>query len=398
MAEESVAEAVVEAEAGTGLVFHEGSRLTDLKLARNLSIDYPKLEPLHHIKIEFMFHYFKIKSTWTKAHWLTLALGCIAVVTSGWDLGIGELAGGGNFYKIGANPSDADSGIRAIDSASGTLVLLTLALWFALLMRLWALFPLMRSQAISLYVALLAAQISQFWAHGFDPAFPLGLESFAVAVAGVGLIMLAFVGFILQRAVIETRDVHVEERHFHPDPRQMEIASRDHSLFAWGAALMLFCMFAFIHAWAGAHYVAVRQPGETSGWWLLLVVHQLSGFALVWLMIHVLWYPQMMLGSGEIRIESDRARQVSSASRSGDSAAVVGSRTGRCPDCAAVTSVTMRAGGEIEAACAVDGCNGMGSPGENCAACGTRISSRTICPQCDVSAPVGDHFKDDEAW
>mgnify|MGYP003329547117 CR=1 FL=1 len=36
-----------------GLVFHEGMRLTDMKIRQNLSVEYPRLEPLHHLKIEF---------------------------------------------------------------------------------------------------------------------------------------------------------------------------------------------------------------------------------------------------------------------------------------------------------------------------------------------------------
>ena len=48
-------EVPAEAEADEGLVFHEGTRLTDLKIQQNLSIEYPRLEPLHHIKIELMF-------------------------------------------------------------------------------------------------------------------------------------------------------------------------------------------------------------------------------------------------------------------------------------------------------------------------------------------------------
>ena len=392
-------DAVEDAEVGAGLVFHEGMRLTGLKLEQNLSIDYPKLEPLHHIKIEFMFHYHKIRTTWTRAHVITLVIGWLAVLLSGWDLGIGELATGGDFHAIGANPTDADSGLRNIAGASFALVLITLGLWFALLMRLWSLFPLMRSQAISLYVALLAAEVSQFWAHGFDPAFPIGLDSFSVAVAGVGIVLIAFVGFILQRAVLETRDVHVEERHWHPDPRQMEIAARDHSLFAWGAALLLYCTLTFIHGWSGAHYVAVRQPDAFTGWWLLLVLHFLSGVALVWLMIHVLWYPQLMLGSGEIRIESDRARQVSST-RVGATAGTgpTVSRSGRCPDCGLETPVKMRSSGDVEASCAVEGCRGAGAPGEKCAICGQKISSRVLCGGCGTSAPVGDHFAAEEAW
>ena len=391
-------EVVPNSEADDGLVFHEGSRLTDLKIKQNLSIDYPQLEPLHHLKIELMFHIFKIRNTWTLSHWTTLAIGFVAVILSGWDWGVNEISNGGDFYSIGINPSDAESGIRSVSSAAIALTLASLGLWAILLVRLWAIFPLMRSQAISLYVALLAAEISQFWAHGYDARYPFGGDSFALAVSAVGLILIVFVGFILQRAVTETRDVHVEERHWHPDPRQVDIAKRDHSLIAWSVALVTYCVVVVIHAWSGAHYVSVRQPGDISGWWILKMVHLITGILIVWLIVHILWYPQIMLGGAQIRIESDRARQVGALKATGSVPTKQPSLSGKCPDCGAVTGVQMLANGEIEAACAIDGCNGKGTPGEKCTVCGTRISSRIICTGCNTSAPVGSHFADDEAW
>jgi len=396
--------AVEETEAGDGLVFHEGSRLTDLKIKQNLSIDYPRLEPFHHLKIELMFHIYKIRNTWTVAHWTTLAIGFLAVIFSGWDFGINELSNGGDFYNVGFKGEDggwfgSDSGIRNVHNAAIVLSMITIGLWVILLVRLWSIFPLMRSQAISLYVALIAAEFSQYWAHGYDANFPFGGDSFAFAVTIVGFILIAFVCFILQRAVTETRDVHVEEKHWHPDPRQREIAKRDHSLIAWSAALVIYCVLVVIHAWSGAHYVSIRQPGKVEWWWLLKSVYLITGLILVWLMVHVLWYPQIMLGSGEIRIESTRARQISQV-REGtiDTSNQQPARTGKCPDCGEKTAVNMLADGEIEAACAIDGCNGVAAPGEKCSVCGTRISSRVICTSCNSSAPVGSHFADEEAW
>ena len=384
---------------GDGLIFHEGSRLTDLKIKQNLSVDYPRLEPLHHLKIELMFHFFKIRSTWTMSHWATMGIGFMAVILSGWDFGINELSSGGDFYHVGLNGDDGwggvDSGIGNVSGAAIVLTLITLGLWAILLVRLWSLFPLMRSQAISLYIALIAAEISQYQAHG---TYHNGLGS-ALALAGVGLLLITFVCFILQRAVTETRDVHVEERHWHPDPRQVDLAKRDHSLIAWSFALFAYCFVAVIHAWSGAYYVSERQPGEQTGWILLKLLYMISGFLLVWLMMHVLWYPQIMLGSAEIRIESDRSRQVGSLRTNTDEKkSPQPSRSGKCPDCGEITAVIMRANGEIEAACAIEGCSGNAAPGEKCSGCGTRISSRVICNACNTSAPVGTHFADDEAW
>ncbi|MCH2638186.1 MAG: hypothetical protein MKZ56_07485, partial [Candidatus Thalassarchaeum sp.] len=98
-------------------------------------------------------------------------------------------------------------------------------------------------------------------------------------------------------------------------------------------------------------------------------------------------------------IESDRARLVGVLRRTGGELPTQQpSRSGKCPDCGEATNVQMRANGDVEATCSVDGCNGNGSPGEKCQVCGTRISSRIICNACNTSAPVGNHFTDDEAW
>ena len=130
------------------------------------------------------------------------------------------------------------------------------------------------------------------------------------------------------------------------------------------------------------------------------MLHLVSGLVIVWLMVHVLWYPQIMLGSADMRIESDRARQVGHSLSSADitDANKQPARSGKCPDCGEITPVKMRSNGEISAACAIEGCNGSATPGDKCTVCGTRISSRIICKACNTSAPLGNHFADEEAW
>ena len=384
-------------ESDDSVAFHLGTRLTEIKLAQNLSIEYPQLEPLHHIKVELLFHKMKIGQMWGTPHWVTLGIGCFAVLLGGWDLGVGELSGGGGYSTFGINPLDPDSGLSNLPLASIILTLFTVVLWVVFLARLFTLFPLMRSQAVSLCVALFAAEISQFWAHAADPKFPLGFDGFSIAVCGVGLILVGFVVYILRRAVIDTRDVHVEEKHAHPDPHQMELAKRDHSLFAWGAALAAFGVLALAYAWSGAHYVAVRDPGATGGWWLFKIMHYLFGFIVVWAMMHTLWYPQMMLGEGGVRIESDRAREISQDSGEVE-AVLIPAKTGTCPSCSSDTNVRLMPTGEIIAACSVEGCGGSAALGERCPTCNQRISTRVICLSCHTSAPAQDHFSGEDAW
>ena len=173
---------------------------------------------------------------------------------------------------------------------------------------------------------------------------------------------------------------------------------RDHSLIAWSAALISYCVLVVIHAWSGAHYVAVRQPTETDWWWILKTIYVVSGLLIVWLMLHVLWYPQLMLGSGGMRIESSISRQIGGMQSPGTEVEQKSAIAGKCPDCGEVTAVNKLPSGEIEASCAIAGCNGVGTPGEKCSVCATRISSRMICTACNTSAPIDSHFSDDEAW
>ena len=115
-------------------------------------------------------------------------------------------------------------------------------------------------------------------------------------------------------------------------------------------------------------------------------------------MLHVLWYPQLMLGSGGMRIESSISRQIGGMQSPGTEVEQKSAIAGKCPDCGEVTAVNKLPSGEIEASCAIAGCNGVGTPGEKCSVCATRISSRMICTACNTSAPIDSHFSDDEAW
>jgi ribosomal protein L32 len=100
-----------------------------------------------------------------------------------------------------------------------------------------------------------------------------------------------------------------------------------------------------------------------------------------------------------MRIESSISRQIGGMQSSGEEDEDKKSAiAGKCPDCGEVTAVNKLASGEIEASCAIVGCNGVGAPGDKCSVCGTRISSRVICTVCNTSAPVDSHFSDDEAW
>ena len=74
------------------------------------------------------------------------------------------------------------------------------------------------------------------------------------------MIMIFLSVFVVHRAVTETRDIHVEEKHAHPDPRLVEKAWGDHRLDVWSWSLALWALMVNIMSWSGAHAISQRPP------------------------------------------------------------------------------------------------------------------------------------------
>ena len=148
--------------------------------------------------------------------------------------GINQLSSGGDFYSVGGEFWNADSGIRNISNAAAALTLAQILGYVGDIsgQTMGKFFPLDAVTINQLYLAIFAAEVSQFWAHGMDDTPPFGGKRGCDGTVIVGLIVITFIGFILKRAVTDTRDLHVEERHWHPDPRQVDLAMREtiHSL------------------------------------------------------------------------------------------------------------------------------------------------------------------------
>ena len=125
--------------------------------------------------------------------------------------------------------------------------------------------------------------------------------------------MIFLAVFVVHRAVTETRDIHVEEKHAHPDPRLVEKAWKDHRLDAWSASLVIWVMMINIMSWSGSHAISQRPPFEDEmlGISLLYVA---SGIVSFFLLMHIVWYPHFMLGGGDHTIQSSRAREVAGVS------------------------------------------------------------------------------------
>jgi hypothetical protein len=366
---------------------HTGLRLSELRLAQHLSVGQTWLLPLHDLKVELLFHYRKVSEIWGRGDIVTLLVGSLAFLFGAWDLNSGELSGGGDIWQVGL------SGLNAVVWQSFAMLMVSYGLWVIFIFRLMSEFPLMRGQTFYLLIAWVAVQFGMINSHAGAPGFPIGANMQNSVWFGASFAILGFLSFNTWQAVVQTRDLHVESKHSHPDPRQMIQAMRDHSLIAWSVVLIGWSVLVLVNSWSGAHSVSLRDP---SALWPLRILYVLTGVASVFTLLHVLWFPQMMLGGAGEAIESDRAREVSRGLR-GEETAVARQR-GACPACGEVTAVSRLATGEIEVTCADGSCDGIGRPAARCPACAKVLPSRVACESCGTSAPVIDHLADEDAW
>ncbi|MFL2493424.1 MAG: hypothetical protein ACJ0HH_01540 [Candidatus Thalassarchaeum sp.] len=366
---------------------HRPLRLTDVQLSYRMSERDGRLELVDVFREDLIFHLAMIRSRWGAGELTSVGLAFIALVLGCWDLGVGELASGGDYNRVGL------SGFRNLSDISLMMALLSLIAWTGVFVTMWTTYPIMRENLVYLWLAMLVIQLGSISAHSNSPNFP----SESISIDWVMLIMSNLILFFLaiivvHRAVIETRDIHVEERHAHPDPRVVQKAWRDHSLRAWSLSLGAWMILINLMSWSGAHAIAQRPPIEDYSN-LLVAMFVITGFAASVFLVHVLWYPQFMLGDAEDRIQSVRAREVSGEAPESTPEA----EQGKCPICSGSTPAVRHEGGRIEVPCS-ESCSGSGKPGTKCPECDTALPIRIECPSCRSNTTVVSHFSRPEAW
>ena len=367
-------------------------RLSDVSFLTNTRNWHPRLESLDRIITEFPYMYSLIRKNWTSTHLMAVGLAILGSIAGAWDLGVGELSSGGDYNTMGINPFNPDSGILQANAASILLTLLSGALWIAAIGINWMIYPLMRSHSLYLITGVIAVQIGMVSVHSSNPSFPLdtGLLS-ALPVYISNIVMLFILTVILNRSVSETRDLHVEVHHPHPDPREQKRAQRDHSLAGWTLMLFLFAILVNISAWAGAHHVSPRPPFESSRMFTY-VLHLQSTWTFILLFNLILWYPQFMLGNSTTTIESERSRQA------GIEVSATDNSSGTCPHCGEVSMMQMTDEGIIVGPCPKEGCGDVNPVGQDCNKCGIEIPSAILCHKCGRETSVSDLFPLEEAW
>lgn len=363
--------------------------LINIKLNKNLSELHPIFNTIDELRKQILFMSLKLRKSWSQAEFLTVGIGTLAIIIGAITFD-GELQNGGDYLKVGIGPL-GNGGLSAVSAASFFQLILSIGCWIFFLYRIWNHYPLMRGQSVSLIIMWFSITIMAIAAHNGAPKFPFEFSSDSFTTLLGAFVVTIFLGIVFSRAVLETRDLHVEEKFQNKDPRIMAESLYNHSLFGWVAALIIWSFIAFISSWAGAHYVAVRPHGS----WIWQLIYVIFGSFSTFGICILLWYPQLMLGAGERVIMSKRAREVDDMLLGEE---IWKEEVGKCPDCDAPSPVTRGRDGLPNLNCSVENCEGRGPINSKCTLCDENIPSRIKCEKCGISAPAVKHLSDQEAW
>ena len=367
-------------------------RLSDYSVGNRFSQMSKRLGILDVIFTEIKYNIHLVRKYWGIKEGMMVGLFVAGFFLGTWDFGIGEISGGGDYNRWGILGGE-DSGFLHMKDLSLILALLSIICWIGFVVMLWNSYPIMRENMVYLLIGMGFIQFGYIKSHADNPSFPWnsGIGGWIWIVVS-NLVMLFLSIFVVRRAVVETRDIHVQRKHFHPDPRVIERAWRDHSLLVWSLGIAVWIIALNISFWSSAHSVA-PSPGDLEFSYWLSLLHMISGIAATILLLGIVWFPEFMLGSAEARIQSSRAREVS-----GEVFEQKKAEQGKCPVCSQNTAAIQEKTGEISIPCDSDDCSGKGITGSECEQCGARIPSRVVCANCGSNTPVGSHFGRVEAW
>jgi hypothetical protein len=367
------------------------ARLSDFTPKKRFGSINPRFGPIDDMICEASYNLLLIRKYWGAKEATVIGLALCGFILGTWDIGIGELSGGGEYNRWGILGDD--SGFLHINELSLILSLLSILCWIGTLGSILTSYPIMRENTVYLIIGMGFVQLGYIKAHADAPNFPMDTELIGWTwVIVANLVMLFLANFVVKRAVLETRDVHVQERHAHPDPRVFERAWKDHSMVAWSIGIIVWIVLFNSSSWFGSHAIS-PTPGELEFSYFLVFSHSVTGFIGVVLFLAIVWFPQFMLGDSEERIQTYRAREVA-----GEVVSKIRDEQGKCPVCNQQTTALKSREGEINTPCDKAGCIGKGVPGSECEKCNSRISTRVVCANCGTSTPVRSHFGRVEVW
>ena len=367
-------------------------RLSDYPVGKMFSQGYNRLGFVDVLLSEVKYNIFLVRKYWGAKEGIMVSLFISGFFLGTWDLGIGEISSGGDYNRWGILGGEK-SGFLHMEDLALILALLSLICWVSFVVMLWNSYPIMRENMVYLLIGMGFIQFGYIKSHADSPTFPWesGIGEWIWIIVS-NLVMLFLSIFVVRKAVVETRDIHVQRKHFHPDPRVIERAWRDHSLLAWSLGIAVWVFILNISFWSSTHSVA-PSPGDLDFNYSLVILHLFTGIIATFLLLGIVWLPEFMLGATEVRIQSSRAREVS-----GEVFEPKKSEQGKCPVCNQNTTAIQEMTGEISIPCESNDCSGKGVIGSECEECETRIPSRVVCTNCGSNTPVGSHFGRVEAW
>lgn len=376
MAEAAILEVATKVDEHNAMAF----RLGDIKLNQHLTDLHPSLERIDILRREWKFQYRLLWLEWDLSHWMALATGAIAFILGAVS---GEIISGGEPKLTGF------SGMASITGFDYFQILLSVVLWVWFIVQCSIIFPIMRGHLLNMMIVWASLMAAQMLFHVSAPDFPLEFVP-GDMLGGVILVAIAvFFTYFFWKAVSETRDLHVQEHHVHSDVRLMEIAMREHSLKGWTVLLGGWILLMILNSWSGAHFIADRSAERTA----ILVLHVITGILSVGGLMHILWFPQRMLGT-DATVQTKAAFRSDSGEEENNDVAMQGS----CSACGSDVNVRRNETGEIIVECLEEDCQGYGKSGEKCNGCDKKMPSRTSCPSCGLNAPNIDFLPDAEAW
>jgi len=376
MADNVVTESAILEDEHQGMPF----RLRDIELDKKFGELHPSLINFDKFRKEWKFQFKLIKHEWGQPHFLTFLTGVTAFL-------LGAISP--EIYSGGDSTATGIDGISAISGFSFFQLILSGILWAWFFVQISVNFPVMKGHIVNIILIWASIFGSQIVLHIQSPNFPLGFQ-FSDALGGIILASVGlFFTYFFWKAVTETRDLHVQENHVHTDVRIMEEAMAEHSLFAWSCLVLFWDAMMLINGWAGAHFIADRVVED----YTVYSVHLITGVMLIYLLMHILWFPQRMLGeTAEIKTMAAFAADADLLD------GIIIEKEGHCPSCNTINPISRSPSGEPLVDCPTEDCNQRGIPNQICEGCDKKYPSRHTCVECGVNSPVVDFLTDSEAW
>ena len=187
-------------EKSTNSVDDGGIRLSQIQLEFKLSKINTKLGYFDNILREFYFQKTLIANKWGVKEIIIILLAIISFILGSWDIGIGELSGGGDYNRYGIFGDN--SGFLQVSDWTLMLSLLSLICWLGIVFSLWSEYPIMRENLAYLLIGSFAVQYGYMSSHAGNPSFPYNSQITDFGAIILGNLVLFFLSIIVvHRAV-----------------------------------------------------------------------------------------------------------------------------------------------------------------------------------------------------